>query len=113
MAAHVEKTTGHQNHDQHQRQDNQKVADLHHGSLEVRDASGASHQFRRASKKGIPAGRRNYGYHFSLFNDGAGVCVLTRFLAHRQGFSRQRGLVDADVVALDKLAVGGDNIAEV
>jgi hypothetical protein len=41
MPAHVEKPAGYQDHYQNQRQDNQEVADLHHSSMEVRNASGA------------------------------------------------------------------------
>jgi hypothetical protein len=45
--------------------------------------------------------------------DGTRVCVLTRFLGYRQGFTGQRGLIDADVVALDELTVGRDHIAKI
>src|SRR6266550_3317931 len=41
MAAHVEQTSGHQNHHQHQRENDQEVADAHHGSLEMRNTSSA------------------------------------------------------------------------
>ncbi|KAG0506007.1 MAG: hypothetical protein Udaeo_06330 [Candidatus Udaeobacter sp.] len=113
MATHVEKTSGHQNHHQHQRENDQEIADPHHGSLEMRNTSRACDQFRRASKKRVRAGGSNYRRHFALFNDRARVRVLARFLAHRQRFSRERGLIDADVIARDECAISRNNVAEI
>src|SRR5918996_1604145 len=79
----------------------------------MRDASRASYQLCRAPEECIPASRGDYRDHFTLFNDRARVSVLTRSLADGQGFSSQRGLVDADVIALDKLAISGNNVAQV
>ena len=113
MAAHVEKASGHQDHHQHQSENDQEVADSHHGSLEMRNTSCARDQLRRFSKERVRAGGGNHRSHFALFNDRARVCVLARFLADRQRFSRKRGLVDADVIARDECAISGNNVAEI
>ena len=113
MAAHIEKAAGYQDHHQNQRQDNQEVADLHHRPLEVRNVSGACHQFCSAAKKGVRSGCSNHCNHFSLFDDRPRVCVIARFLCDRQRFSRERGLVDADVIASDELTIPRNYVAEV
>ena len=43
MAAHIEKAAGNKDDNQDQRKDNQKVANLHYGTLEMGNAAGASH----------------------------------------------------------------------
>src|SRR5207302_591423 len=59
------------------------------------------------------AGGTNYRRHFALFNDRARVCVSARFLADRQRFSRESGLIDADVIARDECAISGNNLAKI
>ena len=113
MATHIEKTSGHENHHQDEREDNQKIADPHHGSLEMRYTARPRHQFRCAPKERVRARGSNDRRHFALFNDRARVCVSARFLADRQRFSRESGLIDADVIARDECAISGNNVAKI
>src|SRR2546423_15401778 len=98
MATHIEKTSSYENHHQDEREDNQKIADPHHGSLEMRYTARPRHQFRCAPKERVRAGGSNYRRHFALFNDRARVCVSARFLADRHGFSLMNGLVHTAVI---------------
>src|ERR1041385_6367503 len=105
MAAHVEETSGDQNDYQQQRENDQKVADVHHSPLEMGNTSGACDEFRCPSKKRVRPGGSYHGRHFALFNDRTRVCAVARFLADGQRFTSERRLIDADVIAGDYISI--------
>ena len=98
---------------QHNRDDDQEVADAHHRLLEVRDGAGALHQLGGASEEGVAAGRGSDRDHLALLDDGAGVGRIAGLLADRQRLAGERRLIDAEVVALQQLAVRRHDVADV
>ena len=75
-------------------EDNQVVADLQHGFLEMADGDRRLHQFRRLAKIGLAAGRVDQRVDFAATNDRPGKDGVARFTRGGQGFPGQRRLVD-------------------
>jgi len=106
------KTDGDQDQAKPDAHHDEEVADAHHRLLEVGDVPGPGHQFGGAPEEGIPAGGGDHGDHLALLGDRAGVDGVADLLADRERFAGQRGLVDAEVFAVDQDAVGGNHIAQ-
>ena len=92
--------------------DDQEVADTHDGLLGVGLRAGAGDQLGGPAEEGVVAGAGDERDHLALLGDAAGVGRVSNLLVHRQGFAGERGLIDADVVAVDEGHVGGHNLAE-
>ena len=95
-----------------QREDNQVVADLQHGFLEMADGDRRLHQFRRLAKIGFAAGRVDQRVDFAATNDRPGKDGVARFTRGGQGFPGQRRLVDGYLVAVQQARVGGHDVAQ-
>ena len=101
-------------HDQRQRDgdDDQEVPDLEHRPLGVADGAGAGHELGGAAEERVGAGRDDDALHLALLDDAARIGLVADLLRNRQGFARQRRLVDGGVIAADKPQVGGHDDAE-
>ena len=71
-----------------QREDNQVVADLQHGFLEMADGDRRLHQFRRLAKVGFAAGRVDQRIDFTATNDRPGEDRRRRICARRAWIPR-------------------------
>lgn len=104
----------HQNQQHHQAETeiDQVVSDAKHGFLEMRDRARRFHELRRSTEiRAVPrAGDERH--HFPLPGHRAGIGDVARLLRHRQRFTGESGLVDAEVVTVGELRVGGNDVAE-
>ena len=98
--------------DQDQREDNQVVADLQHGFLEMADGDRRLHQFRRLAEVGFAARRVDQRVDFAATNDRTGEDGVARFTRGGQGLPGQRRLVDGYLVAVQQARVGRHDVAE-
>ncbi len=110
LAAVNSKSDDHRHEDQ--REDDQIVADLQHGFLEMADRDRRLHQFRRLAEIGFAAGRVDQRVDFAATNDRPGEDGVARLAGGGQGFPGQRRLVDRDLVAVQEARVGRHDIAQ-
>ena len=95
-----------------QREDDQVVADLQHGFLEMADGDRRLHQLRRLAEVGFAAGRIDQRVDFAATNDRSGEDGVAGFARGGQGFAGQRRLVDGYLVAVQQARVGRHDVAE-
>ncbi len=67
-------------------------------------------QLRGLAKVRVGTGGGYQGRHFPLLGHGTGVGQVAGFLVHRQRFTRECRLIDAQVVAFDQPHISGDHI---
>src|SRR5271165_3784709 len=92
----------HDDSDQDQGEDNQVVADLQHGFLEMADGDRRLHEFRRLAEVGFAARRVDERADFAATNDRTGEDGVARFTRGGQGLPGQRRLVDGYLVAVQQ-----------
>ena len=100
----------HGHHDQ--RENDQIVADLQHGLLEMTDRDRRLDQFRRLAEIGLAAGRIDQRVDLAATNDRAGEHRVAGFACRRQRLAGQRRLIDRDFVAVQQTRVGGNDVAQ-
>jgi hypothetical protein len=74
--------------------------------------AGCLHQLGRASDESVEASARHQGDHLSLLGDRPGESHLPGLLVDRLGLTRQRRLIHAEVLTVDELGVGEDDVAQ-
>ena len=95
-----------------QREDNQVVADLQHGLLEMADGDRRLHQFRRLAEVGFAARRVDQRVDFAATNDRTGEDGVAGFARCGQGLPGQRRLVDGYLVAVQQARIGRHDVAQ-
>ncbi len=94
------------------REDDQVVADLEHGTLEMADGVRLLHQFRRLAEIGVRARGIDQCADLALTNDRTGEYGLAGLARGGQRLSRQRGLIHLDRVALQQARIRRHDVAE-
>ena len=70
------------------------------------------HQLGSTTKEGTSTRLGHHSQHFTLLSSSAGKGQIADLLTHWQRFASQRRLIHAQIVAVDQLGVGGNNIAQ-
>ena len=91
---------------QRERHQDQKIADLQHRLLRMRDRAGACDQLGGAAEEGVVAGLDDDAGHVALLGDAAGIGRVAHLLRDRQRLSRQRRLIDGEIFAVDQEQIG-------
>ena len=99
----------HGHHDQ--RENDEKVADLQHGLLEMTDRDRRLDQFRRPAEIGLAARRIDERVDLAAPDDRAGEHCVAGFACGRKRLARERRLIHGDFVAVQQTRVGGNDIA--
>ena len=108
----AENRDGNDRRDQHQRENDQVVADLQHRLLKMADGVRLLHQLRGLAEIGIRAGRIDQGTDFTLAKNRTGEHRLTRFTHGGQGLSGQRRLIHFHRVAVQQARIGRHDVAQ-
>ena len=95
--------------DRHQ---DEEVADTQHRALEMGNGLGLLDETGGLAEIGLHSGRGDDAGHLALLGDGARIGLVPGLFVDRERFSRQRRLVDAQVIAFDQLQIGGNDIAQ-
>ena len=98
--------------DQDQREDNQVVADLQHGFLEMADGDRRLHQFRGLAEVGFAARRIDQRADFAATDDRTGEHGVAGFARGGQQLSGQRRLVHGYLVAVQQARIGRHDVAQ-
>ena len=98
--------------DQRDREEDQVVADLEHGALEMADGVRVLDQFGGLAEVGVSAGGVDQGADLTLPDDGSGEHGVAGLAGGGQRLPGQRGLVDLDLVAVQQPGVGGDDVTQ-
>ena len=97
---------------QRDREDDQVVADLEHGALEMADGVRVLHQFGGLAEVGAGAGGIHQGADLTLPDDRPGEHGVTGCAGRGQRLPGQRGLIDLDLVAVEQPGVGGHDVTQ-
>ena len=105
---------GHRDDQRHQsdREDDQVVADLQHGALEMARGMRLLHQFGRLAEIGVRASGVDQCADFTLANDRPRKHRVPRLARSRERFPRQGGLIDLDRVTVEKPCVRRHDVAQ-
>jgi len=102
----------HDHRDEQCREDDEVVADLQDGLLEVADRVRALHQFRGLAEVGVGAGGVDQGTDLTAADHRPGEHRIPGRAGRRQRLPGQRGLVDLDLVAVQQPGVGRDDVPQ-
>ena len=90
----------------------QVVADLHHGLLEMARRMRLFHERRGLAEEGLAARRIDDGVRLPLAEDSARIKNLAFTLGDRKRFAGERGLIDFDSIRAERPRIGRDDVAE-
>jgi hypothetical protein len=100
------------NTDQRHCEDDQVVADLQYGALEMADGVSLLHQLRGLAEVRVRAGRIHHGVDLALTENRARKHRAAGFDGDGQGFSCQRRLIHFDWIARQQARVRGYDVAQ-
>ena len=102
----------HDDGDQRDGEDDEVVADLQDGLLEVADGVRVLDQFGGLAEVGVGAGGVDQGADLAAADDRSGVHRVAGRAGAGQRLAGEGGLVDLDLVAVQQPGVGGDDVAQ-
>ena len=108
----AEETDQNNHRHQSQREDDQVIANLHHGTLEMADGVRLLHQLRGLAEVGVRAGGVHQRVDFALADNRPRKHSLARFARDGQRFSGQRGLIHLHRIALQQARIRRHDVAQ-
>ena len=103
---------GQDQHHQGHREDDQVIANLQHGTLEMADSVRLLHQLGGLAEVGVRTGGIHHRVDFALTDNRSRKDCLAGFARGGQRFARQRGLIHFDWIALQQARIRRHDVAQ-